>query len=260
MTMMRNNLTLCLFTSTLGHFGRTDIYRQTVTSLLSQVPGDSWGAKLAHIKSSGSASEAEEMGRWLNSQEFAVMVGEGGWKHGDQSHQTGFLADMWSLINWVQTPYFVLEEDDWAWQAYDHEVEYWLHEAVTMLDEDPELVQVRIARYSNEAARIKGLKAKHGIDASVYEGRMPHSFRHSDYSNNPSIFRTRDFRAALRIMKLRPDAIPNHSEHGLGMALKTLSSSQTPFACFNPERIRCGHLGVARPEEADDLSKPLLAS
>lgn len=253
--MRPNNLTLCLYTTARGHFDRHDVYRQTVDGLLAQIPAASWGAMIAHVKHDGE-EHAAGMVEWLKGRGFEVLETRGRFRHHDQSHQDQYLLDMGKVMGVVKTPYVLHAEDDWLFGAFDRPLEYWLHEAVSMLETDPDLMQVRIARFTDEAARINRLMAKHGIHASAEPGDDK-AFRHSDYSANPSVFRTRDFRAALTFVRV--SNLPKHAEHGVGPAFKILSASPLPFACLNPNRVRVAHIGVRSVEEKDDLSKPLLA-
>jgi len=261
--MHPNNLTVCLYTSSKGHFGRST-YQRTVQSLLAQVPASSWGDLLSHIKvdpTPEGEAKAKEMAAFLREHGFHGRTTVGQWRHNDDSHQLGFLQDQMTLLGHVTTPYIYFSEDDWQVRPYEFDLEYWLHEAVSILDKDPSIVQVRIPRFTNEMDRINGLKAKHNIDGravmDLIESRW---FRQNDWSNHPHVARTRDLRAALTF--IAKTNLPRHSEHGMGRAMALLSWNETglPFACFNPEMIRCGHIGVASPAEEDDLTKPLIAT
>lgn len=252
----RNPITLALFTTTKGHFGRTTIYRDTVDSLLSLAPAETWGHMVAHIKESDSAV-ATDMEGWLSARGFEVLRTRGEWAHFAESHQRGYLDDARRTVDQITTPYTLWHEDDWAWWLKDRRLDYWLHEATSMLESDPTLVQVRIARFTNEGDRINRLKAKHGLPWRAGECSDT-AFYHGDWSCNPFIARTRDLRAALHLFGAIP-GLPIHIEHGLGAVMRAISGMELPFACLNPARIRVGHLGTRTPEEADDLSKPLLA-
>jgi hypothetical protein len=101
------------------------------------------------------------------------------------------------------------------------------------------------------------LKAKHGIDGKAEWSKGEEFFYHNDWSNNPFVARARDFRAALQcVFKTN---LPKHTEDGLGTAMKLLSDSELPFICFDPNRIRCCHIGT-KPEDEDDPTKPLFAT
>ena len=259
--MFRNPITVCLYTSTKGHFGKTDIYEQTVKSLFDQAPKEVWGALLANVKEGGTMADAiigAGMAQWLEAKGFTVCNPKGEWRHGDHSHQEEYIKDMMSLISMVKTQYILHMEDDWIIKPYINCLEYWIHEATSILATHPEIVQVRIPRYSNELDRINGLFKKHGIDGRAQWEESNKWFFQNDWANHPSIIRTRDLRAALTFVM--NTNLPKHSEHGVGAAMKLLSGAPLPFACFNPDMIRVGHLGVAHPVEADDLSKPLMAS
>ncbi len=116
-------------------------------------------------------------------------------------------------------------------------------------------MQVRIPRYTNEFARINRLKETHRLDRGAEMG-VSH-FRHNDFSANPSLYRTRDIRAAL-LITMRTN-LPKHIEHGLAEALKLMSYARYPFACFDPAQVRIGHIGVKIGEE-DDITKDLICS
>ncbi len=158
-------------------------------------------------------------------------------------------------------PYVALLEDDWIVRPYQFELAYYLQRATDLLARDPGVMQVRIPRWSNEKDRIRALPVKHGLDGRVQD-LDAQTFAQTDYSNHPSIMRTRDLRAALTLVMR--GQVPAHSEHGMGQALKMLSwtggaGSGLPFVCFEPHLIRCGHLGTL-PGEEDDLNQPLLAT
>lgn len=252
--MTKLPITLCLFTSTRGHFERKLIYQRTVTDLLNQVPKDYWAALRANIKVEDK-DRAYEMEDWLKSHGFEVTAPKGDWKHGDESHQTEYLKDIFYVVSTTASPYILFMEDDWLIKSEN--LTDWLARAIQTLDERPEVVQVRIPRYSNEAQRIEGLRAKHGIDALVVPDPDNDRFLHNDWSNNPYIARTRDLNAAIRFVMATN--LPRHTEHGLGRAMKMLSSSPAPFMCFEPEVARCGHIGTLAGEE-DNLEQPLNAT
>ena len=81
---MENNLiskipiSICLYTSTKGHFGRFDCFHKTVESLLSNFPKEFWGGLFAHIKiGEGDTIKANEMLDWLKLHGFTVLSNEG---------------------------------------------------------------------------------------------------------------------------------------------------------------------------------------
>lgn len=262
--MYKIPITVCLYTSAKGHFDRKDIYQKTVNSLLSQIPANSFEKLVAHIKvkkdDPAEDEQAIKMVDWLEEKGFTVLVSYGDWKHGNESHQLEFLKDMMTVTKIVKTPYILFLEDDWEIKPFEKDLEYWIHSATELLEEYTSLVQVRIPRYTNEVERINKLKQKHGINTSAIElvGETD-VFISGDWSNNPHISRTRDFRGALTL--LMNSNLPRHSEHGLGTCMKIISWNviNLPFAFFNPEKIRAGHLGTPIGQE-DNLDKPLIES
>lgn len=257
--MIKIPISLCLFTSTKGHFGIKTRYKETVRALSTLIPLSDFANLVAHIKiSPGERDIAAEMSVYLQEMGFQVYTTLGEWSHGSQSHQSEYIADMmrvYNLSSVQQTPFILAMEDDWIVRCYEKTMHDYIHKAIEQLTLNPDLIQIRFPRFTNEKDRINGLKQKHGIEATaseVFDGL----FLHSDFSANPSIFRSRDIRTALVLLPRL--GLPIHAEHGLSIALKVLSRSQTPFACFDPTTIRIGHIGCPVGEE-DNLSKPLIS-
>lgn len=251
---MKIPITVLLFTTSKGHWNRTDIYKNTVNSLFSQIPVENWGGLIASLKmNDGQDDVGNEIGNWLVNNKFTLVPGYGKWAHGQDSHQVEFLNDIARVNNFIETPYILFEEDDWIIKPYEKDLEYWISRAIKTLEENPGIMQVRIPRFTNEFDRINGLKQKHGINTRAVKLNNE-LFVSGDYSNNPYIARTRDLRAALTILNL--SQLPKHSEHGLGRALSLLGWSELPFAFFDPLKIRAGHCGTPIGQE-DNLDQPL---
>jgi hypothetical protein len=248
--MNKNDITYCLFSSTKGHWGIRDRYKATVENMLSQIPADVWSRMIAHIKiTPGEEDIFHEMETYLRLKGFEVIGTTGNWQHSDNSHQVEYLKDMIKITNFVKTNYLFFAEDDFLIKCDNKELSYWISEAQRMLIQHPDFLQFRIPRFGNEFERINLLKKKHNIDTRA-EWMNHNYFCHSDFSNNPHLVRTRDFRAALTLVKL--GAFEAHSEHGLGKALK-LFGQELPLVCFNPENVHCAHIGT-KPGEEDDLN------
>lgn len=247
-------------TTTKGHFDRHDIYKSTVSSLDAQIPLKNFKDRIVNIKVSEDSKEYEkEMVEYFQSKEFSVSVNKGEWKHFDASHSAGILNDLCKLflsdIN--KNQYSLICEDDFQVRCYNKDLEYWTYKAISLLENYPNLMQVRIPRFTNERARIDGLKAKHNIDAKTSDGDDG-CFGCNDYSNNIYFARTRDIRNALLLMIKNTTSFPMHIEAGFGAALKYFSLSETPFAILDPKQIRCGHIGTVAGQE-DDLEKDLVS-
>lgn len=248
-------ITLALFTSTRGHFGR-DTYQTTVNDWLRQVPATDWSELRANIKwEPGQEAKRDEMKMWLVSRGFVVTTPCMAWKHHDDSHQEGYLRDIALVTSEITTPYYLHLEDDMLLRA-DRPIERYLADAVAKLEQFPSTLQIRFARWANEAERIAGLKAKHGIDAKL-EVQPNGDLSHNDWSNNPFIARTRDVRAAVYF--LFGTALPKHSEHGLGTMMRFLGHDTYPFHTPSPAKVYCRHIGTLDGEQ-DPLDQPLYAT
>lgn len=248
--MNKNDITYCLFSSTKGHFGIRDRYKQTVENILSLLPSDVWDKLIAHIKiSPGEEDIFHEIESYLLNKGFEVIGTVGTWQHSNSSHQVEYLKDMMRVVGRINTNYMFFAEDDFLIKVDDKEFPYWLNSAQKLLIENPDFLQVRIPRFGNEFERINLLKKKHNIDTKAF-WLNENYFQHSDFSNNPHLCRTRDFRAALTLISR--GAFEAHSEHGLGKALK-LFGCELPLLCFNPAKIHCAHFGTKEGEE-DDLN------
>lgn len=246
-------LTVCLYTTTQGHWKIKTRFKTTVSSLQKQVKRKRVTYLASIKKSPGDDAVCEEMKAWLEKRGFEVSVEEGAFSHHQDSHQIGYLNDMARLTLLAKTPYVLHLEDDWVLGCEKGSVWEKIEMAIDILEEHQQAIQVRIPRYSNEPDRINNLPVKHGIQTRAM--RLNESFwTTSDWSNNPFIARTRDLRAALIIVNMSD--IPKHAEHGLKEAMVILSCFEFPMVIFDPSVIRCAHIGTKKGDE-DDIKKPL---
>ena len=80
-------ITLALFTTTKGHFGRRTDWRVSLDHLDKQLPLSLFGAKVASLKvTPGDEERGHEMKRQLEERGFTVMAQVGEWVRGS-SHQ-----------------------------------------------------------------------------------------------------------------------------------------------------------------------------
>lgn len=256
--MIHLPITFALMSTTRGHFGVTTRWLETVKGFSHAIPLSQFAARLAHIKVSPDNEDLKTiMVGMLGAHDFSVHATDGEWEHGQQSHQSNYLADLWKVVNLVKTPYIFVCEDDWSPVIKQGELTDHIGRAIEWLEEDPTLMQVRIPRWSNELDRINGLEAKHGLNRRA-ESVDAYYFRHDDYSANPSLYRTRDLRAAL--MFVAKTNLPKHVEHGVGEALRVMSgAARGQFACFEPAQVYVRHLGTL-PGEEDPLDQPLYST
>lgn len=258
---MKLPITFCLFTSTLGHFQRKDIYQQTVDSFDRAFPLRFYSKTIAHIKvSPGEADIAAQMQANLSPRFSTVMNTIGRWSHQDPhgSHQKEYLRDMARVYSSpeIKTPYVLACEDDWH-VVTNQRFDDLLSRAVDLLEQNPDIMQVRFPRFANEFERINRLKEKHGLDRSAE--RLDKTFYVSDdLSMNPSIYRTRDIRAV--VLATQSLNVPKHVEHGVREVFaRVLTTHPLPFAFFDPELVHICHLGTPIGQ-SDSLTEPLIAT
>lgn len=255
-------LNYVIMTSTRGHFNRHDIVKDTVADIYYKHSSftTSFYAKYANIKcSTDSAEYLSDIKDFLLSHGINTNVTHGDWNHNSQSHQNGYLSDLFEIFRREdvnEAEYTLLTEDDFKIRCAKKDFSYWIEKSVALLMNNPNYVQVRIPRFNNEFERINKLKAKHGIDAQAIKSGEDSYFEANDWSNNVYFCRTRDLRNSLILMLRNPNAFPQHSEHGLSRAMRYWTESGLPFAILNPEYIRCFHMGTKVGEE-DKLDQPL---
>ncbi len=249
---MRFPLNLLLMTTTKGHFDRQDIYQTTVKDLADNFDMALFADRYASVKvSPDSEDQADPMRDFLLGYNFLVTRQEGSWKHGEQSHQTGYISDIASMVQKAEfqlAKYTLFLEDDWLLRGKNGTYDTILS-GMEILDQNPNIVQVRFPRFSNEFERINRLKAKHGIDAIATKDDGRRFFYCNDWSNNPFIARSRDLFLAIMLMMKNPGAFPLHAEHGLGRAMRYLSHAITPLAVAEPSSDRVYHIGTKKGEE-----------
>lgn len=257
--MNTNEISYCLFTSTRGHFNIKTRYKQTVDSMLTQVPANIWSKLIAHVKiSPGEDNIFNEMKEFLETKGFEVIGTVGEWRHGndgkDNSHQVQYILDQNKILSLIKTSYFFFSEDDWVCNVKNKELSYWLNFSQKLLLDNPDLMQVRIPRFGNEFERINQLLRKHNIHTRAIHVDENY-FVSGDWSNNLYLARTRDLRATLKLVI--NGSLPMHSETGTGIGMRFLSGIELPLAVLSPKNIYCSHIGTRKNEE-DDFNNPAM--
>ena len=252
---MKIPLAICLFATTRGHHSIKTRWLETVKDLNKQIPLINFSGLFANIKitSEEESAQGREMDEILVRAGFKTNNIIGYWKHMEgNSHQEQYLNDIFSTYSnpeVLENQYVLHLEEDWLIRADNDNLLDYISRAIKILEKESDVLQVRFPRFSNEAQRIENVRAKHGIDTSV-ELNTNGSFYHNDFSLNPSIFRSRDLRAASLLMKKNRNSFAPHVEHGFGTALKYFSYSKySCFYCFNPNEIRSYHIGAPLGEE-----------
>lgn len=261
-------LNLCVFDSTKGHFGRNEIYQDTITNLGNQIPLGIFANRYVHIKVDPNRPDEKErlasVVTFYESRGFLITVSYGSFKHFDVSHQKAYCLDLIKMYSSViqQTVAYTLHlESDWLFHPRDKSLIDHLETGMRYLDANPTVLSLRVPRYENEVFRLQSVRAKHGLDVDVVldESFKPSFYRHNDnISLNPNMFRTRDLWAATRTLELNFDRFGFHAEMGFTHCLRWLSPDKLPYSIYNPLEFNCLHIGTKPGEE--DKTPPIWTS
>ena len=168
-----SRLTICLFTTTKGHWDIKDRYLETIEGLDNQInlKNFEFGRLIANIKVSPEEKDSgihKKMVSDLGRFGFKIYERYGSWSHFSETHQNEYGQDI--IDNYVnrdiRSEYVLHLEDDFLFCSKEGELSDWFGKCIDLLDNNAHLLQVRIARFANEMDRINGLKQKHGINSS----------------------------------------------------------------------------------------------
>lgn len=237
-----DSLGIVLFTSTKGHYGRKDIYKTTVESILNQLKGIG-GINLslnAHIKwGHGEDNEADEIADYLENIGFYVMDTKGDWNHNDSSHATGYTSD---IIKAFSSPYVLKSqyslwlEDDWVLQG---DVKKFVYNSISVLNCQPNKLCVR----ANNQEPKEYTYSHNRID-SIFEQKENYTPWGPTFTFQPTIVRSRDVHIAYRLIRDNWEQLKNqHIELTSGIAMKTLSDDSRPFCFVDPKVCHSVHIG-----------------
>lgn len=237
------SLSLNLFTSTKGHFGRKDIYLITVKDLLSRA--NIFYNKTAHIKRSQNDDAVfDDMHRNLSELGFNVIWTFGEWSHNNPSHAYEYTKDivkMFNDSNVNKCEYSCFWEDDWTLRVtngFRNSISRLLYEGIGILYENPELLSVRFNSQPYEKDKVIN-KEGYLLQAENYTPWGP------TFTFQPTIVRTRDMKIAYNLIARNWNHFKDiHIELASGIALKNLTTSPTPFAFFDYDLVRAIHIGA----------------
>lgn len=228
-------ISLCLFTSTKGHFSYAT-YQDTLNHLSRQIPLLQFGALYAHIKVTPSQeSIGDEIKNNLTERGFIVEKTVGDWVRGI-SHGQHYLLDQKkasrSKILHSQ-PFCLILEDDSTLSPIKNNLEYYVSQMIGFLENDMDIVSTRLIRKNDWDGGVP-----------VLEKRDTHWFS-ENFDMQPSILRTRDFFLAHNAIEDNWDKLSHlQCELVLRLALDTLSRSSLRHMVWLPEEIHSVHLGV----------------
>lgn len=244
-------IVFCLFTSTKGHWGTRDLYKATLDHWDRQIPLSLFGERIAHIKVS---SNDEAIGATiqgdLESRGFHVIITHADWSRG-QSHQLGYMGDVVRVSKERRVysqPYMLWAEDDSICVSHEDSLaDLWL-KSIRMLEEDHELVSVRLLRKCDEDGTLVVPEA----------ARNPRWFHCPHFNVQPLLLRSRDFYLVGRALEGNPTAVAQvQCEMLLRLILESFSRSDCRHRVYRTTYAETVHLGV--PQYADLLREHRLA-
>ncbi len=231
-------ITLCLFTSTKGHFGAKDLYKATLTHLDRQLPISTFGQRVAHVKvTPGDEALAADMVADLVIRGFQVTCATADWSRG-LSHGAAYLGDMVRMskqANVYTQPYFLLLEDDSPVVCHDTSLEDLLLRGCQLLATNHELLTVRLIRRGD------------------YEGGVPQlgdaengkAFYSPNTDFQPLLMRSLDFYRLGMLLEANPEACQTVQCEALWrMILTAFSRSEHRHLVWKPDHAETVHLGL----------------
>jgi hypothetical protein len=238
---MESPISLALFTTTKGHFGKTNIYKSTINDLFFQVGVDFFASKVVHIKrEEGDEEVFDEMFKFFNLFGFKILSTFGKWKHYDLSHYIEHGKDIITLLSDedIQKNQFVLWlEDDFLFRS-KNELLADLNLAVNILKEDANILNVRWLK-NEEDMKLLQINENSLNSDKCY-------FTHNDvFSFNPSIIRSRDAWYLARMFeRFYFQNTHIHIERAATEFLKPIASRKTNiFSAFYLNCARAVHIG-----------------
>lgn len=229
-------ISICLFTSTKGHYDVKTIYLDTLNHLNRQIPLSQFGSLYAHIKvTPGEEQIGADMARELNGRGFIVDQTVGAWNRGT-SHQQAYLADMNTAsqarpIHY--NPYMLLLEDDSPFECHQQDLVACLHRMVSFLDGNQDIVSTRFIRAGDWAGGVPVIHAEKDY------------FYSPNCDFQPMILRTRDYFIANKIIQDNWASIGHlQCELIMRLALDQLSRSDCRHVVWLPEYGETYHLGT----------------
>lgn len=229
-------ISLVFFTSTKGHHGFKEMYKDTLNHLDKQIPLASFSVKIAHIKiTPGEEKEATLMADDMAKRGFKILATVAEWSRG-QIHQTEYLKDQIFVgkdPSIYTNPHVLFLEDDSPFISHKISLEACLHEMVKKVESSPDILSFRFIRRADFAGGVPHLKDEDNYFWSPY------------FDFQPSIIRSRDFHLITKLIEDNFDKVQNiQSEMLWRILFAPFSRSDYKHAVWFPDYGETYHLGV----------------
>ncbi len=230
-------ISLCLFSSTKGHFGHST-YQATLTQWDRQVPLATFGQLICHLKvTPGDETIAEQMVTDLTARGFHVLQTTAAWERG-LSHGSQYLGDQIKVSKDTRVytqPYMLLLEDDTPLVTSSVSLEDILLRSCQLLADNHELVSVRTIRRGDYDGGVPSL-------GDAENGRAFYS-PHTDYQT--PILRSLDFYRLCLLLEANPKACETvQCEQLWAIILSAFSRAEKQHLVWKPDWVNAIHLGV----------------
>ena len=240
--MPRLPISLGVFTSTKGHFGRKTDWRFTLDHWDKQLPLAGFGERICHLKTTpGDEQLAADMTTDLKARGFHVIETVGNWQRG-LSHGAAYLGDMVTVSKDPRVytqPYFLLLEDDAPVVCHGCSLEDLLLRSCDLLAANHELVTVRTIRKGDYDGGVPVL-------GEAEEGR---AFFSPNTDFQPLIMRSLDFYRLGLVLEANPQACSQiQCEQLWAVILRQFSRSSARHLVWKPSWAEAAHIGIPQAE------------
>lgn len=244
-------ISLCLFTSTKGHWGRRTDYEVTLNHWDRQIPLDDFAVKVAHLKvSPGDGEIAVTMERELVRRGFKVLTTTTEWSRG-MSHQVAYMEDVVKMSKepmLYRSPYILWLEDDSVAVCIKYPLRRLLAESVRLLEGNPDHLTVRLLRAGD-------------LDTSPVLKHETGYFYSPHFNFQPAIMRSTTFYlGALVVERNWHLAATAQCEMLWRLVLAPMSRSNLCHIVWHPEVAHTVHLGCPQDDYAKALKQLDLAA
>lgn len=233
---------IAMYTSTKGHFGNKNIYKETVKSLDDRLLGVD---KIVHIKySKGDEDQLANMTQFFDEHNWKVINTKGEWSHGDGSHAIQYYKDKLTLFSHplVQKhKYALFIEDDWLINRIHTPL---LEKAESFLSNNLNKLCVRFNAKGQKVPDFTFETKDH-----LFCSQGPKATRWGPTMTfQPTVVRTTEWYHAVKWINNTADNDPDlfnniHCELISGQAMKRFSDDPQPFCFFNDQMFWAEHIG-----------------